>query len=497
MLPLRFAGVDAVTRGYFATRRTQPPFCRQCDGDGSGMLLRVDVHLRCASCLAVSAVLACGSEVVSAGDSSEIGSDQTSGATESSSSDSDSESESESVSDSTDEVDPTPPDGCVLDVDQRCITDSFGCSGGRRELGLDQGIEICSNVSVGPRTLGLDRGVAACGCSSPTVLEARDLDGDGADELLAGCSGSVIIWRGRLDGYFGCGQVHAVAGSPWMLWIRDVDEDGLDDLVTVGGEGFTSLLPAIAPGEYGIFEPLGELAFVGLYWPSSVSLDIDGGASELLTVWPQSHDVDAPILVWTTSDKSVSVEADLFATPTWRVARGDIDGDGWLDLVALGNQAQYWARGSEAGLGSSEPLQVDLDSPTYGEFGDLDGDGIDDLVLGGNPPEFRLGNGDGTFGPLTSDPDPEAPEDSLGGAAVVVRDFDGDGLADVVLGGGASYWNLWRSSDNGLRFDQGTEYESSLFAAGDYDGDGHLDLVSTPMVHALANGQITYWRNTR
>jgi flagellin-like hook-associated protein FlgL len=122
--------------------------------------------------------------------------------------------------------------------------------------------------------------------------------------------------------------------------------------------------------------------------------------------------------------------------------------------------------------------------------GDLNGDGILDLVMagygvGGGNAFVRIGNGDGTFGATTSY------GTELGGnsLAVALGDLNGDGILDIVTGGGvasAGQASILLGRGDGTFSARSTiatdvgPFGSSTFAVtlGDINNDGNLDLIT-------------------
>ena len=164
---------------------------------------------------------------------------------------------------------------------------------------------------------------------------------------------------------------------------------------------------------------------------------------------------------------------------------GDVDGDAHADLLVAGRDENrvWWTAAAVTG---PAPLSVLLEDglPTD-EMGsvstlDVDGDGDTDLLTGfaGSftwfPQETGL-----TFGPAVPI-GPAAPAEFL-----LVRDFNGDGLQDVVA---ADTWqntaDFWLYAGDGSSFADGVLIWSDPFSrhpghagAEDLDGDGDVDFI--------------------
>ncbi len=183
------------------------------------------------------------------------------------------------------------------------------------------------------------------------------------------------------------------------------------------------------------------------------------------------------------------------------MAVGDFDGDGNLDVAVNGNGptvAFYWGNGD----GTFTPSVQNLADGNYYNgrgmvAGDFNEDGVDDLARGtccSGMVKLLISNGDRTFIQTNLIASGLGDNDPYGMAA---GDFDEDGHLDLLLGGGSSgdiYFLKGLGNGtfappvtNGPRanLDLGTY---SGFKAYDYNGDGHLDIVM-----ADYNGQAFYF----
>jgi hypothetical protein len=168
----------------------------------------------------------------------------------------------------------------------------------------------------------------------------------------------------------------------------------------------------------------------------------------------------------------------------WRaVVVRDLDGDGGADVVALSESGvtqwlshQGLLRRASRGLPESMPGGGGL------ALGDVDGDGNPDLFIAGDTAVDRLYLGDGGGYFLLASADALPADAAPGGVAPVIADLDGDGDRDIFIA--ATGQDRLLHNDGTGRFTDETPYrlgvdEGAAVAAvaADLDGDGRRDLV--------------------
>ena len=250
-------------------------------------------------------------------------------------------------------------------------------------------------------------------------LASGDFDGDGLDDVAIAASGisSIVVLRGHPSGTLQRGD--RLTGLGWVRGIEaaDLDEDGHDDLVFFG----SGLRVALGNG------------------------DATFGPSPMID-----------------------------STGTYGIGVADFDEDGHLDVVStyLGGVSLRLGDGSGA-LGPALQVPV-VSDPIALDVADLDRDGHLDVALvsiSDSLVHTVLGDGQGNLTPGPTVPVVSGPND------VGAADLDGNNRVDLIVANCCSVAVA-------LGLPDGTWADAQLFAGGnrvealDWNGDGHLDLLS-------------------
>ena len=277
------------------------------------------------------------------------------------------------------------------------------------------------------------------------ALALGELNGDGKLDIAV--NGQVLL--SNVDGGFNIVTVDSLLNS---IVIVDVNSDGRLDLVSAasfgttvsvllnnGTGGFTS-----APGSpitVTTTDQIVEVVSGNLNGDSKPDLIVETPVDGTLTVLLGNGDgsfteeaTESPIALSFLLDPS-SQES---ATP---IALGDVDGDGNLDLAVAANPFEvsngfYLLLGDGDGTFTQKnlgELSVDVESVA---FADLNGDGKLDLVgigLDADTLTVLPGNGDGTFGDTVDIPTTTTMYGATG-LTHAIGDLNGDGKPDLMFG---------------------------------------------------------------
>jgi hypothetical protein len=344
------------------------------------------------------------------------------------------------------------------------------------------------------------------------LIAGGDFNGDGCLDLAVSSDSGASVLLGNGDGTFLWHDSHQAFEGPISMVSGDFNGDGHLDLTTSVGGGIALVL---GNGD-GTFQPPIGSGTVTAGSPSSVATgdfngdgrldmavsDLDGSVQVLLGngdgTFPQIND-------------QVRLQE---GQQGWAIVSGDFNDDGRLDLAvsSVGGKVSVLLGNGDGTFQLPVSYAVGFE-PYSMVAGDFNGDGNLDLAAAsaasgfstsGCPVSILLGNGDGTFRPQISCPVPVSLK------SIVAGDFDGDGHIDLAV---FSDGNITSGSvvvvlrgDGDGTFHPQVPYRSgpySAFAefnsisAGDFNGDGYLDLAalntdSNTLSVLLGNGDDTF-----
>lgn len=346
-----------------------------------------------------------------------------------------------------------------------------------------------------------------------------DVDDDGVTDIVSGASTAALIHSGATGALLHTTPAFTNAGSHTgvpVAAIGDVDGDGRGDFAagdraataSAAGSGSVKLYS----GRTGqtLLVVLGTDASAALGTSVSIAPDLDGdGIADLLLGAPGHEGGTAGIYSTFALKLSRAVYSPNAIDTDFgqRVAAaGDVDNDGWGDVVVglpvdgsihfLGGRAQVFS-GRDGAL-----LHDLLGDGVYDRFGwsvasagDANGDGHADVIVGAPYPTATTGPAyarvvSGLDGSTLHQFDGHATGDQFGTAVACVGDLDRDGRDDVAVSApnealvgspvGRVYVYSGRTGGE-LLIVPGTAgtggFGKALAAAGDIDGDGTLDIL--------------------
>jgi hypothetical protein len=320
------------------------------------------------------------------------------------------------------------------------------------------------------------------------MIAAGDFNGDGILDIgEVNKYGTVVtILLGNGDGTFKTMTGPTPSTYTTAVVAGDFNGDGqLDLAVSLAATGYPPLgsIEILLGNGDGTFTSVANSPAVGIYSSVSAAADFDGdGKIDLLV-----NDAAGTRILLGSGDGTFTQAPATGLSAT--LAIGDLDGDGFPDLVAGGttsNVTVYLSNGDGTFRPAATTVATGI-QPSSAVIADFNGDGIPDLVVSSSfygSVTVYLAKGDGTFTPVTGSTNPAINEP----LAFVAADVNHDGKLDLVITNYNSYAGDSQDPDLTILLGNGdgtftpaaidTRYSgTSSIIASDFNGDGTPDLA--------------------
>jgi hypothetical protein len=331
----------------------------------------------------------------------------------------------------------------------------------------------------------------------------------GAQNPFAGISVPDSSCGGCVEGTGCAGLACSIAPA-----LADIDSDGRLDLLLSSYNGavfyFRNVGTTVAPRFEAVTDPAhNPFAKISGGNPTFGDFNGDGLIDLLLGGSPVLYFLNVGTPTAPRFD-SIQDAAQPFAKISGgQPAFGDVDGDGWLDLLLGGSPLVYFRNvGVEKLPGyttitgaAREPFAEILAAGGRPAFGDVNGDGLTDMLLSGSPVRFLLNLGTATaprFEPVTDSA--QNPFVGISGDSLAFCDANEDGLIDLLLGGQPVRYFHNVGTATTPHFEAVTDPAQNPFsgisgfypAFGDVNSDGRLDLL----LGSTATSGVSYYTQT-
>lgn len=321
----------------------------------------------------------------------------------------------------------------------------------------------------------------------PFYIHADDLNEDGLADVVATASGSkkVSTFLSNGDGTFKTNSFISPQKGPAGIATADMDGDDKKDLILASYYGINIV---------GIFKGNGDGTFQQMR-------DTFNYGAEDVKVADFNHDnrldlvlnnAQGPEMIVMINQGDLHFEVSIITTSFWNtndIAVADFNRDGHMDIIAMSvssskdNCIIYTGNGD--GTFMKQKRYSVINRPIDVEVADLDKDGHQDLVFGFDGSQdtgIMMGVSDTSFTPIKNY------NGMSNGGGIAVKDFNMDGILDIVAG-----MSLLLGNGDGTfkeKVDFLNRINSMQLATGDFDGDKKVDIVTVNM-----DASITLFKN--
>lgn len=326
-------------------------------------------------------------------------------------------------------------------------------------------------------------GIYGAGHSSPIGMVEGDWDGDGDLDLaivFGGSDDNISVKLNNGDGTFALSADYPAGDYPYGITAGDWDGDGDLDLVVTN-------VPFFGSGDIFVLKGNGDGTFaapvtyaVGIKPIRIAAGDWNGDGDLDLAV---SNNISDNISVLAGNGNGTFAAALTYPAgdDVGEIKAGDWNGDGILDLAAANFSSDNISvlLGNGDGTFATHVTYMVGDSPSGIVAGDLDADGDQDLAVvnsADNNISVLLGNGDGTYAADVTYAVGNKPFDITAG------DWNSDGVLDLaVTNNDDDTISVLLNNGDGIFFGNLTYMVGgttpAIITAGDFIGDSGLDLA--------------------